>query len=127
MVDGGVENFNEAVDRLVSGGALKRIVAQTDIRFSDSLIESFWRALKHNWCLQHQLDGLETLEMLVAFYIDQHNCVLPHAAFDGQTPDEMYFATGEAVPRQLEEERARAKAARLETNRAATCSQCPAV
>ena len=63
----------------------------------------------------------------MAFYIDQHNCVLPHAASDGQTPDEIYFATGEAVPRQLEEERARAKAARLETNRAATCSQCPAV
>ena len=66
MVDSGVENFNEAVDQLVSGGALERIVAQTDIRFSNSLIESFWRALKHNWCFQHQLDGLETLEMLVA-------------------------------------------------------------
>ena len=57
MVDGGVENFNEAVDQLVSGGALKRIVARTDIRFSNSLIESFWRALKHNWYFQHQLDG----------------------------------------------------------------------
>lgn len=43
MVDGGVENFNEAVDRLVHGGALMRIVAQTDIRFSDSSIERFWR------------------------------------------------------------------------------------
>ena len=127
MVDGGVENFNEAVDQLVDGGALKRIVAQTDIRFSNSMIESFWRALKHNWCYQHQLDSLATLERLAAFYIDQHNRVLPHAAFDGQTPDEMYFATGEAIPGQLKEARARARAVRLEANRAARCSQCASV
>ena len=76
---------------------------------------------------QHQLDSLATLERLAAFYIDQYNRVLPHAAFDGQTPDEMYFATGEAIPGQLKEARARARAARLEANRAAACSQCASV
>ena len=39
------------------------------------------------------------------FYIDQHNRVLPHAAFDGQMPDEMYIGSGEGVASLLEEAR----------------------
>ena len=40
MVDGGVENFNEAVMKLVSGGLLKLILAQTDLCYSNSMIEA---------------------------------------------------------------------------------------
>ena len=40
LVDGGVENYNSAVDKLVDSGLLKRILAQTEIRYSNSLIES---------------------------------------------------------------------------------------
>ena len=39
----------------------------------------------------------------VRFYVEQHNTVIPHSAFRGQTPDEMYFGTGAAVPDQLAE------------------------
>ena len=39
-VDGGVENFNDAVNKLVDSGLLKRLLAQTEIQFSNSLIES---------------------------------------------------------------------------------------
>ena len=41
MVDGGVENFNQAVMKLVSGGLLKLILAQTDLCYSNSMIEAF--------------------------------------------------------------------------------------
>ena len=41
LVDGGVENYNSAVDKLVDSGVLKRILAQTEIRYSNSLIESW--------------------------------------------------------------------------------------
>jgi len=40
LVDGGVENYNSAVDKLIHSGLLKRILAQTEIRYSNSLIES---------------------------------------------------------------------------------------
>ncbi|MCP4781935.1 MAG: transposase family protein, partial [Fuerstiella sp.] len=46
LVDGGVENDNNAVDKLVDSGVLKRILAQTEIRYSNSLIESWWRVIK---------------------------------------------------------------------------------
>jgi transposase-like protein len=49
LVDGGVENYNNAVDKLVDSGLLKRILAKTEIRNSNSLIESWWRVIKHQW------------------------------------------------------------------------------
>jgi hypothetical protein len=42
----------------------------------------------------HSLDSVTTVRRLVGFYVDQHNRVLPHSAFHGQTPDEMYFGSG---------------------------------
>ena len=42
MVDGGIENFNAAVDELVNDGVLKRILAQTEIAASNSMIEAFF-------------------------------------------------------------------------------------
>ena len=39
LADAGVENCNGAVDRLIDSGLLKRIVAMTEISFSNSLIE----------------------------------------------------------------------------------------
>ncbi len=98
LADGGVENYNRAVDELVDSGVLRRLLAMTDISFSNSLIESWWRALKHQWLFLNTLDTVGRLEKLVAFYVDEHNTRLPHSAFRGQTPDEMYFGNGHRIP-----------------------------
>ena len=124
LVDGGVENFNAAVDELVRSGLLKRVLAQTDIQFSNSMIESWWRVLKHQWLYLNALDSAAAVQKLVAFYVDQHNSHLPHAAFHGQTPDEMYFGTGGDVPKQLQAARLVARQARLAANRAVRCPIC---
>ena len=55
LVDGGVENYNSAVAQLVDSGLLKRILAQTEIRYSNSLIESWWRVIKHQWLFLNTL------------------------------------------------------------------------
>ena len=68
-----------------------------------------------------------TVRRLVAFYADEHNRALPHSAFRGQTPDEMYFGTGDAVPADLSARAAAARRARGEANRSAACAACPAV
>lgn len=81
IVDGGVENLNQAVDRLISGGRLRRLVAQTDLDFSNSMVEAFWRSLKHNWCFLNTIDTIKTLRRLVAFCVHEHNSILPYAAF----------------------------------------------
>jgi putative transposase len=60
----------------------------------------------------------------VHFYVEQHNTVIPHAAFRGQTPDEMYFGTGAGVFEGLELKKAEARQKRLEANRAMRCTIC---
>jgi len=124
MVDGGVENFNEAVDQLVAQGMLKRILAQTDVRESNSLIERFWLQAKQGWLFLHDLDSIATVRRLVEFYVTEYNTVLPHSAHAGRTPDEVYFQQNLEVPDQLAEARKKARAARLEANRQRECHDC---
>lgn len=124
LTDGGVENVNGAVDDLVNAGILRRLLAMTEISFSNSLIESWWRTLKHQWLYLNTLDTLSTLEKLIAFYVQQHNCCLPHSAFGGQTPDEMYFGTGDDIPKQLEAAREAARESRMQVNRNSSCRTC---
>jgi transposase InsO family protein len=125
LADAGVENVNAQVDELITTGALRRVLAFTELQFSNSMIEAWWRCLKHQWLFLHSLDTVTTVRRLVAFYVDEHNRVLPHSAFRGQTPDEMYFATGEDVPAGLTSGAAAARQARAEANRSAACQTCP--
>ena len=121
LADAGVEHRTVAVDELIDSGVLRRVLAQTETAFSNSLIESWWRTLKHQWLYLNTLDTVESLRRLVDFYVSEHNTQLPHSAFQGQTPDEMYRGTGKHVPEELAERR---KAARAETNRAVVCGTC---
>jgi hypothetical protein len=61
------------------------------------------------------------------FYVDEHNRMLPHSAFRGQTPDEMYFGTGDTVQPDLMSRAATARRARGEANRPTTCGTCPSI
>ena len=124
LADAGVENVNAQVDDLITAGVLRRVLAFTDLKFSNSMIEAWWRSLKHQWLFLHSLDSVTMVRRLVAFYVEQHNRVLPHSAFHGQTPDEMYFGTGDAVPRDLLSRAAAARRTRVEANRAASCEIC---
>ncbi len=124
LIDGGVENFNGAVDALVDSGLLRRLLAQTEISFSNSLIESWWRSLKHQWLYLNRLDTVSRLEKLVAFYVEEHNTRLPHSAFRGQTPDEMYFGTGDRIPDELDAAKKVARQSRMDVNRTTSCLAC---
>jgi transposase InsO family protein len=127
LTDAGVENVNAQVDALISTGVLRRMLALTELKFSNSMIEAWWRSLKHQWLFLHSLDSVTTVRRLVTFYVDDHNRVLPHSAFRGQTPDEMYVGTGDAVPADLTSRAAAARRARVEANRSAACETCPSV
>ena len=107
--------------------SLKRILAQTDIAASNSMIEAFFRLAKHNWLFRHNLDTIETVRRLVEFYVNEHNSSLPHRAHRGRTPDEVYFGRESDVPDKLAKARLAARMARLENNRRRRCGACEAV
>ena len=75
--------------------------------FSNSFIEAWWRTLKHQWLYPNTLDGVAAVRRLVEFYVVAHNSEIPHSAFRGQTPDEMYAARGREIPEQLKADRLR--------------------
>jgi len=41
------------VDQLVDSSALRRVLGQIDVSFSNSPIEAWWRILKHQWLYLH--------------------------------------------------------------------------
>jgi putative transposase len=103
---------------------LRRVLAFTELKFSNSMIEAWWRSLKHQWLFLHPLDNVATVRRLVAFYVEEHNRVLPHAL---SRTDEMYFGSGDAVPAGLTARAAAARRARAEANRSAACGTCPSI
>ncbi len=88
------------------------------------MIEAFWRSLKHQWLFLNDLDSLAAVRRLTKFYVEEYNSSLPHSAFRGQTPDEMYFGAGEHVELRIAAGKAKAREARLEANRHIDCDDC---
>jgi hypothetical protein len=60
LADAGVENVNAEVDDLITTGVLRRVLAFTELKFSNSMIEAWWRSLKHQWLVRHPLDSVAT-------------------------------------------------------------------
>ena len=46
LADAGGENVNAQVDDLMTTGVLRRVLAFTELTFSNSMIEAWWRSLK---------------------------------------------------------------------------------
>ena len=112
------------MDGLIESGLLSRVLALRDVTFSNSMIEAWWRTLKHQWLYFNTLDNVATVRRLVAFYVAAHNSEIPHSAFRGQTPDEMSHGRGHGVAEHLEDAKKRARAARLQANRTTSCGLC---
>jgi len=124
VADSGSENVNGPVDNLLNDEELTRVLAQVEVTFSNSMIEAFWRSLKHSWLYLHSLDSFAALRRLVEFYVTAHNEVMPHSAFQGQTPNEMFFGTGDEVVQRLTAARRSAREERMRANRTARCGVC---
>ena len=79
MTDAGSENVNQDVDDELSGANLRRVLAQIDVTYSNSMIEAFWRSLKNSWLYLHGLESESELRRLIAIYAQAHNEVIPRS------------------------------------------------
>ena len=122
--DSGIENVNSAVNATLFSACLERILAQVEVGFSNSLIEAYWRSLKHQWLFLNTLDSVARVRAMVEFHVNEHNTKMPHPAFSGQTPDEIFFGTGAKVPEELALAKGNAGAARMAANRTTSCERC---
>jgi hypothetical protein len=124
-IDSGIWNLSKNVDKLFEMGTLERVIAEVDVSFSNSMIRAWWRVLKIGWLFINHLDNIITLRRLIEFHVNEYNQRIPHSAFDGQTPDEMYFGRSATIPDELAERRRDARRRRVEQNRRVSCSTCP--
>ena len=122
--DSGIENVNGEVNATLFTACLDRILAQVEVGFSNSMVEAFWRSLKHQWLFLNTLDTVARVRALVEFYVTEHNTKMPHPAFAGQTPNEVFFGTGTKVPEEVAVAKSQARAGRLAANRALSCERC---
>ena len=124
VIDGGSENFGEVDQLLEDSSSLRRVLAQIDIISSNSLIEAFWRQLKHAWLFLNMLESTAAVRRLVAFYIREHNEKIPRAVLGARTPDEVYFGREEDLRECLSGQSKTAQRVRRAANRAASCHRC---
>ena len=48
LADAGVENVNAQIDALLATGVLRRLLAMTELKFPNSMIEAWWRSTSTN-------------------------------------------------------------------------------
>jgi putative transposase len=88
------------------------------------MIEAWFRSLKHNWLFLNSLGSLGAVERLVAFYVHQHNEVMPNAALSGRTPDEVFRGEAADLVERLRERYRVAISERMAANRRLECGDC---
>jgi transposase InsO family protein len=125
FVDSGTENLNRHIDDLVQSSRIRRIVAQIDIEFSNSMIEMLFHRLKHRHLFNILLDTFEAVVAGVNFYLTDSNENMPHSALKGATPKEAISGqwTEEKISN-LREKVSTAKQQRTDFNRSTRCKPC---
>ena len=83
--DGGPEK-----KRLVSEKfpLIKQRIARKEIRGANTLIEVFFKTLKHDYLKFQELNSIEETTNMIQFFIYQHNHKIPRVALNGKVPIE---------------------------------------
>jgi transposase InsO family protein len=90
VVDGGSENKGPGVEGLELDGAFTKQVARFEISYSNSMVEALFRQLKNNYLYSQKIDSVKSLTKHAKFWFREHNDVIPHTAFEGETPLERF-------------------------------------
>jgi putative transposase len=88
MSDRGGENLNEKVKRLLIGKGITHLLAKTDIKFSNSIVEAVFRQMKRVEGIRSPR-SINSFKVAVKNYVEQHNNVIPHSSLKGSTPIEV--------------------------------------
>jgi len=124
--DGGPENVNSAVKELSDENTIRHQVAQIDIQFSNSMIESFFHQLKNRYLYYKDIITVESLRKHVDFYVHEHNETIPFLALNGATPVQVY-ENASALEKDRQKELDLVKFAiqrRINYHRSLNCSVC---
>jgi transposase InsO family protein len=89
MSDAGKENLNFEVKNCLIDLNVKHAISKLNTRFSNSMIEVFFRTLKINFLNHLLIKNERDLSQKIQFYIKNYNSEIPHSALNFRTPDEV--------------------------------------
>lgn len=90
MVDGGSENNNSEVDGFINSVvSIKKIIAQQDIHFSNSMVEAVNKIVKYRSLFLKDITNFEALQKHLKSFVPVYNQVRPHISLKGLTPAEV--------------------------------------
>jgi putative transposase len=101
LADAGVENVNAQVDELIDTGVLRRLLAFTELKFSNSMIEAWWRSLNINGSSSTRSIASRPSAGGWSSPLTHTTACVRIRRFTHRRPDERYFGTGDAVPAEL--------------------------
>ena len=124
-VDGGSENNNKLVDHFIEQSqiGIHKVVALRDTTFSNSMVESIFRTMKHSYLYRMEINNFKDLKRSLQFTFKDYNEHRPHYGLVGATPYEVY--NGDLSNRRDNTLfLTQAKNKRLAYNRANECGKC---
>jgi len=89
IVDGGSENNNSIVDEYISSVPVNKLIAQKDIIFSNSMVESVNKIIKYRSLFLHNIPDINSLKKHLEEFIPVYNNIRPHVSLNGLTPNEV--------------------------------------
>ncbi len=126
MMDPGKENNNGKVTQFITSSNLRRVLAQVDMHFSNSMIESLFHSLKNRFLYHQKVKSSDDLLRKANFYFRQHNELVPLAVHKGGIPIEVFKSQWADPERaKLQENKKSAFLARKAKNQQPPCASCP--
>jgi putative transposase len=125
LADDGSENNNSDVDGFLGQPLvpIKKLIAQKDIQFSNSMVEAFNKKLKYQHLFPYDIRDFCSLEKHLAKAIQEYNEIRPHYAHKYLTPSQVY--SGLSLDREEIRKRiVEAGKIRIIVNRNASCPVC---
>ncbi len=120
-----MENNNNEIEVYIrsDGISLRKLIAQKDIAFSNSVIEAQNKLIKYRYLFKQDFLDIHGLRKGLEWIVFDYNHNRPHISLEGLTP--FVALNGEHIPEeQCREQILGAQRIRLEENRKELCRIC---
>jgi len=87
LTDGGSEFVNHTVNEQINLSGVKHIVAQRDVKSSNSKIEAVFKVFKHQFIFPMNITCPSKLIEAIPLVIDDFNTIRPQRSLNGYTPN----------------------------------------
>lgn len=89
LSDGGGENRNVKLSRVLIGKGITQLIAKSDVAYSNSIVEAVFRQMKRVEAIRAPR-SLHSFYSSIEAYVNEHNTVVPHSSLKGALPGEVF-------------------------------------